>query len=299
MRDKIHQLPKADVHNHFHLGGTVKRLNQRYPTANIKIPDRYDGLEGMIDFIYGKLNTVMLTAEDVIFFMEMSIESSIADNITVLEASVDIGLARFFNNSIEHVIESTSQLKERYKSQIAFRPDIGINKDLPLEKVYSDGVQCIASGVFNGVDIYGKEAGKNLASFQKLFDSARDNNLKTKAHIGEFSNHQSIEDVILLLNPDEIQHGIRAVDSQKTMDMILENNIRLNICPQSNLALGASESLEQHPLRVLFDNGINVTVNTDDLLLFDATVTDQLVALLDKNVFSFEEIDCIRKNALQ
>jgi adenosine deaminase len=297
MRNKIHKLPKADVHNHLHLGGSVKTLNKKYPNANILIPSKYDGLVGMIDFIYEKLNKVMLTSDDVIFFMENAIESSIDDNVTLLEASVDIGLARFFEGSIDEVIDIVIELKERYKSQIDFRPDIGINKDLPMEKVYSDGQRCISSGVFCGLDIYGKEVNQNLESFQGLFNLARENNLKTKVHIGEFSDANTIENAIELLNPNEIQHGIRAVDSEKIMALILENDIRLNVCPQSNLSLGSTESITNHPIRRLFDYGIKVTVSTDDLLLFDATVTDQFVDLLENNIFSFEEIDSIRKNA--
>ncbi len=297
MRDKIHKLPKADVHNHLHLGGSVKKLNKKYPNANIFIPSKYDGLAGMIDFIYGKLNKIMLDSDDVIFFMENAIESSIDDNVTLLEASVDIGLARFFGGSIDEVIDIVASLKERYKSQIDFRPDIGVNKDLPMEKVYSDGQLCISSGVFNGLDIYGKEDNQNLESFQELFNLARENNLKTKVHIGEFSNTHTIENAIELLKPNEIQHGIKAVDSEKTMDMILENDIRLNVCPQSNLSLGSTENITDHPIRRLFDYGIKLTVNTDDLILFDATVTDQFVDLLENKIFSFEEIDSIRKNA--
>ncbi len=298
MREKFHKLPKADVHNHFHLGGTAQRLNARYPQAHIEIPAKFDGLDGMIDFIYGTLNQVMCTAEDVVFFMEMALESSIEDNVTLLEASVDVGLARFFDGSIDRVIEEVVQLKQRYKDRIDFRPDIGVNKDLPLEKVYSHGMHCIASGHFHGIDIYGKEAGKDLKPFQDLFHTAREHQLKTKVHIGEFSGHETIEGTILLLKPDEIQHGIRAVDSEKTMDLILEHDIRLNICPQSNLALGAVNNLKEHPIRTLFDKGINLTINTDDLLLFDATVTDQFIDLLEAGVFTFEELDSIRRNGL-
>jgi len=297
IRHKFHQLPKADVHNHLHLGGTAKRLKEKYSEASITFPETYDGLDGMIDFIYGTLNKIMLTKDDVKFFMEMAIESSIDDNITHLEASVDIGLARFFDDSIEQVIEVVMELKERYRSQIDFLPDIGVNKDLLLDKVYSDGVKCIKSNVFSGIDIYGKEVGRQLEPFQDLFDQARKNELKTKVHIGEFSSHETIDNAINILHPDELQHGIRAVDSEDTMNLILENNIRLNICPQSNFALGSSESIADHPMRKLFDHGINLTVNTDDLLLFGSSVTDQFLDLLKHDVFSFEELDEIRKNA--
>lgn len=296
-RNSFLKLPKADVHNHFHLGGSQKKLLEKYPDAIITFPEKYSGLVGMIDFIYGHLNKIMVTKEDVVNFMEIAIESAIDDNITLLEASVDVGLSRFFGDSIDAVIHQVKRIQEKYKSQISFKPDIGINKDLDILKVYNYGEACINSGVFNGIDIYGQEANKDLNPFKELFTYSKKNNIKTKAHIGEFSDYKTIEETINLLNPDELQHGINAVESEKTMDLILERNIRLNICPQSNISLGTVNDIKSHPIRKLFDKGIKVTVNTDDLILFDATVTDEFFNLYNHNVFSFDELEIIRKNA--
>jgi adenosine deaminase len=163
--------------------------------------------------------------------------------------------------------------------------------------VYAYADKCMQSGVFYGIDIYGKEANQNLIPFKELFEIAKKSNIKTKAHIGEFSDYKSIEDTITLLNPDELQHGINAVQSEKTMDLILERNIRLNICPQSNISLGAVSNFKKHPIRQLFDKGIKITVNTDDLILFDATVSDELYNLYTKNIFTFDELEIIRNNA--
>lgn len=297
LKQHIQSLAKADVHNHLHLGGTQQRVKEIYPNNNLVFPQSYNGLDGMIDFIYSNLDKVMVTGDDVITFFKIAIESSIDDNITLLEASIDIGLAKFFNNSIDKVIEIVRALKEHYKTQIDFRPDIGINKDLPKSKVYSDGVKCVESGEFNGIDLYGKEANQDLAPFSKLYDMAKDHGIKTKVHIGEFSDHRTIENAIKILRPNEIQHGITAVNSKHTMDLILKHNIRLNICPASNLALGAIPSIEAHPLRTLYDYGIKLTINTDDLILFNTTITDEFIYLLEHHMFSFEELNEIRMNA--
>tara|TARA_R110002124_G_scaffold103270_3_gene252080 strand:- start:21397 stop:22305 length:909 start_codon:yes stop_codon:yes gene_type:complete len=297
LKQHIKDLSKADVHSHLHLAGSQERFRERYADANINFPKTFNGLNGMINFIYDHLNAVMLTKTDVVNFMEIGIESAIDDNVKLLEASVDISLARFFNNSIDNVIEAVKVLIEKYKSQIDFRPDIGVNKDLDIEKVYSDGVRCVESGVFNGIDFYGQEADKDLNPFIKFYDISRGFGLKTKVHIGEFSDYHSIDNTIKLLQPQEIQHGIRAINSQKTMDLILENNIRLNLCPTSNIALGAITDLKNHPIRTLYDYGIDLTINTDDLILFNATVTDEFSNLLEQNIFSFEELDKIRNNA--
>ena len=289
-------LPKADVHNHLHLGGRLAMFKKKYPDEDFSIPQYYNGLDGMIDFINTHISSLMRTSDDMIYFMEMALKNSIADNVTYLEASIDISFIRFFNNSIEEFIDIVQHLKDSHKSVIDFRPDIGINKDYPLDKVNSHGVKCVESGLFSGIDIYGKELNRNLDDFVPIFDVAQKNGLKTKVHIGEFSDHKTIENAISLLHPTEIQHGIRAVDSQTTMNMIVDHNIQLNICPQSNVSLGAVKNISEHPIRKLYDHGIKITINTDDQLLFNASLTDQYVNLIEHQVFSFEEIDGIRKN---
>jgi adenosine deaminase len=298
VREKILKLPKGDVHNHLHLGGSRELLKKKYPKKNLSIPLSYNGLEGMISFIQNDLNKIVLSEDDVVFLMENAIKTSIEDNVTYLEASIDIGLVRFFDNSIEKLITSISKLKNDYRYQIDFRPDIGINKEYVAERIYTDAITCVNSKVFNGIDIYGKEENQKLNKFVEIFSEAKKEGLKTKVHIGEFSEPETIEKVLELLRPQEIQHGIKAADSDDTIQLILEQDIQLNICPQSNLALGAVKNIKAHPIRKLFDNGIRLTINTDDYLLFNASITNQFLMLIENNIFSFEEINQIRKNAL-
>lgn len=293
----FHDIPKADVHNHFHLGGSKKWFFEIYKNLTIHFPDHYEGLPGMIDFIMNHLNNYLTTSQDVLYFMENSIMSSIDDNVKYLEASVDINSARFFDDSIEAIIRETQKLVDQYRDQIDFQPEIGINKDLELKTAYAYAEQCISSGVFKSIDLYGREANQDLSPFVDLYKSAKENHLNTKVHIGEFSNAESIKTAILLLNPDEIQHGINAIHDDYVMDMILERNLRLNICPESNIRLGAATSLKNHPIRILYDKGISITVNTDDLLLFHKTNSDQLYELLQEGIFSQNEIEGILRNS--
>lgn len=289
--------PMADVHNHFHLGGSKQLFFKKYPNSKISFPNTYDGLPGMIDFIYTHLNKHLTTPEDVKNFMQISIESAIKSNISYLEASVDTNLARFFNDDIHAVITKVKHLVDTYKYEIEFRPEIGINKDLDIKKAYLFAEKCIESGVFYSIDLYGQEANQNLKPFVDLYKIAKENNLKTKVHIGEFSDAESIKETILTLHPDELQHGINAIESEYVLDMILERNIRLNICPESNVMLGAVQNLTTHPIKKLFDKGIKVTVNTDDLILFHKTNAEQFRDLYEANLFSLDELELIRQNA--
>ncbi|MBT8235458.1 MAG: adenosine deaminase [Bacteroidia bacterium] len=299
LRNKLHSLPKADVHNHLHLSGAVELLREQYPGVQFETPRYYDGFDGMMHFIVQHVNTLMRSSDDVIRLMDIGIRSSINDNVRHLEASVDMGLVAYFDNSLETFINAVGQLKKKYASEIDFRPEIGIKKSAEMEEVYRDGMACIESEVFDGIDIYGKETDQDLSGFKEIFQEARARSKKTKVHIGEFSDAQSMLRAIETLEPDEIQHGINAADSEKAIQMILDRNIRLNICPHSNVALGAARSLLEHPVRKLYEEGVNITINTDDLLLFNATITDQFADLIQQRMFTFEEIDEIRQNAIQ
>ena len=298
LRKQIHQLPKADFHHHLHLGGDIQSLKYKYNQTDFTIPGTYHGLKGMIQFIEGSLNTLIQESDDVIHLMDTALQSSIEDNVKYLEASVDLKLARFFGGSLEALIEVVQSLKSKYQPQLDFRPDIGLNKDLPKEEAGRIALKCIESQVFSGIDIYGPEDGKDLHEYTKIYEVAKEAKLKTKVHIGEFSQADTIDKALEILDPEVLQHGIRAIDNEKTMDSIAQKGVRLNICPQSNLALGAVSSLEEHPIRTFYERGVSFSINTDDFLLFGASITDQYLDLIQAGIFSFEEIVKINQDAI-
>lgn len=244
IRDRFYKLPKADVHSHLHLAGSQKRFVDKYPNANLVFPKTFDGLTGMIDFIYGHLNTIMVKGKDVKTFMEIAIQSAVDDNVTLLEASIDLNLARFFDNNIDTVIEVTRELKDKYKSDIDFRPDLGINKDLEIEKVYSNGIKCLESGVFYAVDLY-KEA---------------------------ISKHSDISDVLLnafLLRQEtvlsEMSGGLRLVGSGRSnvtyqiRDFLEKNHIWHNFVDIDN----GEEALELLSNFDLSKDDLPILINSD------------------------------------
>ncbi len=119
-----------------------------------------------------------------------------------------------------------------------------------------------------------------------------------KVHVGEFGTAEDVENAVDLLELDEVHHGIAAVNSKECMDYLRNNKIILNICPMSNIMLKRAKSYSTHPIRKLFDAGVAVTINTDDLTIFNATVSDEYMNLYKHGVFSFEELNHIRMNSL-
>ena len=73
--------------------------------------------------------------------------------------------------------------------------------------------------------------------------------------------------------------------------------VRLNVCPTSNVKLGRVNSLREHPIRVLFDAGVKVTINTDDPLIFGCTLSSEFLSLYAAGVMTAQELDLIRRAA--
>ena len=79
----------------------------------------------------------------------------------------------------------------------------------------------------------------------------------------------------------------------------MENNIRLNITPSSNVLLGRVSDMAHHPIDQLYRKGVNVTINSDDVLIFDSDVSKEYLSLYQSGCLTAEELDAIRLGGLE
>ena len=108
----------------------------------------------------------------------------------------------------------------------------------------------------------------------------------------------SVREAVEVLELDAVQHGIAAAGSPEVMKWLADNKIQLNICPTSNVILERVPSMKAHPIRILYDNGVKVTVNTDDVIFFDQGVSEEFFNLYRAGVMTAGELDEIRLNGL-
>ena len=153
--------------------------------------------------------------------------------------------------------------------------------------------------VFYSIDLYGDELAQPIYNFIPIYEKAKENGLVLKAHIGEWGSAKDIMEGARKLHLDEVQHGIAAASCEETMAYLKENKIRLNITPTSNLMLGRVKDLSNHPIQVLYRKGLDVTINSDDVLIFDSDVSKEYLRLFEAGCLSEEELDNIRLNGLK
>jgi adenosine deaminase len=293
----LKKVPKGDVHNHSGLGMRFSTFNS-YAGGGVTSPPKYmNGIEGLDNYIFDVTAKYVSNSEGIKFLIESTVKEAISDGIKVLESSIDAGNIRFFDKPQE-LFDFIIFIRNKYKNVIDFRPELGTARTASVEYWDDYVVTCIDSGIYKSIDLYGNEYINNMDLYKSYFNYASGKGMKIKAHAGEFCDSQHIIDTINILNPSEIQHGINCFGNSTAIGMIKERNIRLNICPSSNISLGAVKSIKEHPIAKLYKSGIRITINTDDLIMFDSGVSQEFMVIYDAGLLGIDELDEIRLNAL-
>ncbi len=119
---------------------------------------------------------------------------------------------------------------------------------------------------------YDHPAKHHLPSFQLV----RDNNINVTIHAGEAYGPQSIHQAIHDCGAHRIGHGCRLREDGGLLHYVNDHRIALECCPSSNVQTGAVRDLASHPLKLYHNLGLRVTINTDNRLITDTTVSREL-----------------------
>ena len=208
--------------------------------------------------------------------------TAIKDNVVCIEGSVDIGFIKQFNENLDAFLEGISGIVKKYKNKIKIIPELGISKTIDQSFLKQWIEPMISSKVFKNIDLYGPEVSEGIEQCVYIFKLA---------HVGEFSDAASVKYFVEMFNLDEVQHGIGAAQNDKVLQFLADRKIRCNVCPQSNIMLGAAKDLKSHPLRKMMDAGVPISIGTDDILFFGKTNSEQFYDLVSEKVITEEEAD--------
>jgi adenosine deaminase len=127
----------------------------------------------------------------------------------------------------------------------------------------------------------GPEIGVPRPQFASHFARARAAGLHSVPHAGESSGPQSIWDALDHLGAERIGHGIAAARDPGLMQALVERGIALEVCPTSNVCTRSVPSLADHPLPVLVEAGVVVTINSDDPPMFATNLNNEYLVAAD------------------
>ncbi len=165
------------------------------------------------------------------------------------------------------------------------------------------------SGVV-GFDIAGAEAGFPPTRHLDAFEYLRQQNAHFKIHAGEAFGLPSIWEALQWCGADRLGHGVRIVDDitvaedgtaglGRLADYVRDKRIPLEMCPTSNVHTGAAKSLADHPIGLLTDLRFRVTVNTDNRLMSDVSLSGELAALAETFGYGWDRLQWFTVNAMK
>jgi adenosine deaminase len=291
-RELLHALPKTDLHCHLDGSMRLKTILELADRHHVNLPaDTEDGLAKAIH-----MGEVCKSLEDYL----------VAFDVTCAVLQTEEGLHRAaYELAIDAAAENVRYLEVRYAPVLHERNGLRMTTiiDSVLEGLRAakreTGIKCgvILCGIRHmspetslrlaelcvayknrgviGFDLAGAELNFPAKAHREAFSIILKNNVNCTAHAGEAFGPESISQAIHKLGAHRIGHGTRLREDGDLLNYINDHRIPLEVCLLSNAQTGAVADLKSHPLKFYFEYGLRVTINTDNRLITDTTVTKE------------------------
>ena len=149
------------------------------------------------------------------------------------------------------------------------------------------------------VGLDSSEIGNPPSKFERVFKEAREEGFLTVAHAGEEGPTEYIWEALKLLEVSRIDHGNHSLDDENLVMELAKRRMPLTLCPLSNLKLKVVQSLKNHPLKIMMEKGLMVTVNSDDPAYFDGYLNENYLAVTEALNLTLEDIYQLARNSFQ
>lgn len=299
LADFARALPKTETHLHLEGALPIELLREVRPEARRRSwrdSFKFSGFDAFLSELLDWQGAWFVSAERYHLAAREVFRRHLAENVRYVEVS-------FASGALESArldgVEVLAAIRAAIPVGLEVRIFLGIHHDGCTPGMAPVLRECLDWEGLAGVDLHGAESAPLEPWTAPLWRAARERGKLTKAHAGELTGAGFLWQVIQELNPHRIEHGLRAVEDEALVAELIRRGIALDMCPISNEKLVPGITLENHPIRQLYDAGVTVTLSTDDPLSFGNSVSDEYVALAEKRAFSLHELGEIAKNGFR
>jgi len=310
IREKIKAMPKIELHLHLEGAFTVEflfELIQKYggdpSVKTIQDLEKKFVFKDFSHFIETWFWKNQFFREPADFEQSTYFTLENLHNQNVIYAEVFYSPWDFeqFGLQVEAITEATLSGVQRAEKDFGIKCQLiaDLCRDYGAEKAIDRFSQIIPyrdKGLI-GIGLGGSEQRFPPKPFKQVYKMAKAKYFHRVAHAGEAAGPDSIWGAIKSLEIERIGHGVRAIEDPALVDYLQEKQLPLEICVTSNLKTVVFPAVEAHPIKQFFDNGLFVTINSDDPTMFGTTITDEYVLLYEKLDFTPESIKSLTINA--
>ncbi|MDQ0116280.1 adenosine deaminase [Paenibacillus harenae] len=316
MNDVLHIMPKVELH--VHLDGSVKASTIRElaeSRADSSLPESDDELLSLMQAdpdttsltqYLSKFSFVlpyMQTAEAIERIAYELVEQAAEQQVRYMEVRFAPWLHTHQGLSIEDAIRHTVNGLRSGEEQFGTvaRAIVICMRNHSFEQ----NIEAIeaaslfyAKGVV-AVDLAGDEASYPAHQFAPLFERAKALKLPITIHAGEAAGAFNVRAAVEELGAMRIGHGVRMEEDPAVIELVKAKKIPLEMCPISNIQTKAVEGWTSYPLRKYIEEGIIVTVNTDNMTVSDTTITKEYTALMEYCGLTLNDIAALVMNGVK
>lgn len=299
-------LPKIDLH--CHLDGSLRpqtvldlaaEHNIELPSQNAEdiknmmvAPETCPNLQEYLDRFALPIK-VMQTAEAIERISFELFEDAAKENVKYLEVRFGPQLHTQQGLTYAEIIDSVVKGMKRAEAQYDIKGNyiLSLVKLLPIDSV-NDIIDAGAPFLGKGVvafDLAGAELDNFASEYAEYTQYARDKGYRITIHAGEQGCGQNVYDAIELLGAERIGHGVAIKDHAEAYQRVKEDVVGLEACPSSNVQTKAIPELKQHPLKDFYNDGLAVTINTDNRTVSNTTMTDEVQKVMGQFELSAED----------
>ena len=322
----IVSLPKAELH--LHLEGTVDpatlaELSRRHPTPLATENNRYTNIadsgrvfteeEAEALYQYKDFTGFLLafkavterlrTADDYELITYRMMQKLHAQNVVHAEVYVSVGVVHWRGGDFAPLFEGLE------RGRVRGERDFGMSLYWIFDAVRHFGVDAaqrvldeairLKSDSVVGIGLGGDERRAAPELFRDVYARAASHGLRLTVHAGETAGPESIWAALRDLKADRIGHGLRAKEDPELVKYLADQQVPVEVCISSNVLTGCCATVEEHPIRKLFDAGILVTLNTDDPDMFRTSLVREYQLAQDVFGFSAAELRQLAENSVR
>lgn len=297
LREIIQDLPKVELHVHIEGSIQPETLLTLAARNNIALPATdVAGLRDWFTFrdfnhfveVYVAASRCIRKPEDLELIAEEFARGQSAQNILYTEANYTaMTILRYsgipFDEQLDALNRGFAKVPESPVNLI-----LDIVRGFPVNEGEQIAQWCI-DGLGKGVvaiGLSGFEGTDPVAIHKHSFKAAKDAGLFCSAHAGETGGPAAIREALEDAFADRIGHGVKCIEDSTLVQELRDKQIHLEVNPTSNVSLGLYPSLADHPLPIMMDEGLSVSINSDDPPYFNTTLTEEWVRCAEEFEFS-------------
>ncbi len=289
LRDTLLQMPKAELH--IHIEGSLEpelifalaernRVKLNYASVeDLRRAYAFKDLQSFLDIYYAGAS-VLLTEQDFFDMTWAYLQRAHADNVRHAEIFFDPqthterGVA--FSTVINGIHRALQQAQSEWSMSGALI--MCFLRHLSEEEAFATLEQSLPyRDKFIGVGLDSSERGHPPEKFARVFACCKELGLHLVAHAGEEGPPQYIEAALDVLHVERIDHGVRCLEDPTLTQRLVRERMALTVCPLSNIKLRVFDKMNDHNLAKLLEEGLAVTINSDDPAYFGGYINDNFI----------------------